>query len=273
MKILTWNVNGIRSVFKTTFRDWLADNNPDIVCLQEIKADFKELPKEFSQIDGYYAFFNSSPLKKGHSGTAIYTKIKPLSVETKLGIERFDDEGRCIKLTFKDLILFNFYIPNGGRDQHDMQYKLGVYKKLFPIFQSLTNNNVILAGDFNIAHTELDLYYPKQNQNNTMFTPKEREQIARLLSLGYFDTFRDKYPGKKAYTWWPYMSDLRERDIGWRIDYLFVTKPIASFVKDAFIQKEILGSDHGPCGVVLDKYVEIDSPPIYTKIESQMSLF
>jgi exodeoxyribonuclease-3 len=273
MKIFTWNVNGIRSVFKTTFRDWLITNDPDIVCLQEIKADSKELTEEFSYIDGYYAYFNSSSLKKGHSGTAVYTKIKPVSIETKLGIKRFDDEGRCLKLTFQDFILFNFYIPNGGRDQHDMPYKLEIYKKLFPIFQSLADKNVILAGDFNIAHTELDVYYAKQNQNNTMFTLKEREQITKLLSLGYIDAFRYKYPEKKSYTWWPYMNSLRERDIGWRIDYFFVTKSLEALIGNAFTQRDVLGSDHGPCGIVLNKSVEIAERPTYAKIKSQAGLF
>lgn len=253
MKMFTWNVNGIRSIFKTTFRDWLKANNPDIVCLQEIKADFKELPEEFSQIDGYYAYFNSSSLKKGHSGVAVYTKIKPVSVETKLGIKQFDDEGRCLKLIFKDFILFNFYIPNGSRDKRDMPYKLGVYKKLFPILKTLANKKVILIGDFNIAHTELDVFNAKQNQNNTMFTPEERKQISKLLSLGYIDTFRNKYPDKKSYTWWPYWRNLRARDIGWRIDYCFVTKSLKALIKDVFPQKEILGSDHCPFGIILNK--------------------
>lgn len=265
MKIFTWNVNGIRSVFKTTFREWLAANDPDIVCLQETKADFNELPVEFSQIDGYYAYFNSTSLRKGHSGVAVYTKIKPVSVETKLGIERFDDEGRCLKLAFQDFTLFNFYIPNGSRDQHDMQYKLGVYQKLFPIFESMANQNIILAGDFNIAHTEMDLYYPKQNQNHTMFTPAERDQITQLLSLGYTDTFRYKYPDKKAYTWWPYMIGLRDKDIGWRIDYLFITQPLVPLLQGAFTQREALGSDHGPYGVTLDLLIEIAERPTYSK--------
>ncbi|MGC9968473.1 MAG: exodeoxyribonuclease III [Minisyncoccia bacterium] len=273
MKIFTWNVNGIRSIFKTTFRDWLQSNDPDIVCLQEIKADSEELAEEFSQIDGYYAYFNSSSLKKGHSGTAVYTKIKPVLVETKLGIERFDDEGRCLKLIFKDFILFNFYIPNGSRDKHDMPYKLEVYKKLFPVFRSLANKNTILAGDFNIAHTELDVYHAKQNQNNTMFTPEEREQITKLLSLGYVDAFRYKYPEKKSYTWWPYMNNLRARDIGWRIDYFFVAKPLEPLIKDAFTQREVLGSDHGPCGIALNKSAEIAERPTYAKIKSPAELF
>jgi exodeoxyribonuclease-3 len=265
MKIFTWNVNGIRSVFKTTFKSWLATNDPDIVCLQEIKADSRELSEEFSQIDGYYAYFNSSSLKKGHSGTAVYTKIKPLSAETKLGIERFDDEGRCIRLSFKDFILFNFYIPNGSRDQHEIPYKLKVYEKLFPIFKSLSEQNVILTGDFNIAHTELDVANAKQNQDSTMFTPAERAQITKLLSLGYVDAFREKYPDKQSYTWWPYMRDLRERDIGWRIDYFFATKSLAPLVQNVITQREILGSDHGPCGLILNKSAETTERPIYPK--------
>jgi len=273
MKIISWNVNGIRSVFKTTFREWLKANNPNIVCLQEIKADYAELNEEFSQIDGYYLYSNSSSLRKGHAGVAVYTKIKPLNVETKLGIERFDEEGRCLKLTFKDFILFNFYIPNGARDKHDIPYKLEVYKQLLPIFQSFADKPVILTGDFNIAHTELDVYHWKNNQNNTMFTPEERRQITNLIDLGYVDTFRYKYPEKKSYTWWPYMSDLRERDIGWRIDYFFITKPLLPLLQDAFMQRESLGSDHGPLGILLDLKVENAEKPVYKKAEVQSSLF
>lgn len=273
MKIISWNVNGIRSVFRSTFRDWLAVDNPDIVCLQEIKADYAELTEEYTQIDGYYAYFNSSKRKKGHSGVAVYTKIKPISVETELGIKRFDDEGRCLKLTFKDFILFNFYFPNGGRDKHDIPYKLEVYTVLFPMLQSLASKNTILTGDFNIAHTELDVYHAKQNLNNTMFTPEERRQLETLITLGYIDTFRNKYPDKKAYTWWPYMNNLRERDIGWRIDYFFVTKSLLSYVQDTFMQKEVLGSDHGILGITLDKKVEIEEKPIYKKVKAQSALF
>jgi len=266
-------VNGIRSIFRTTFQGWLRENDPDIICLQEIKADASELAEEFSQIDGYYAYFHSSSLKKGHSGVAVYTKIKPVAVEKKLGIERFDDEGRCLRLAFKDFVLFNFYIPNGSRDKRDMGYKLEVYQKLFPLFRSIANRNTILAGDFNIAHTELDLYYPKQNQNNTMFTPEEREQITALLDLGYVDTFRHLHTEKRSYTWWPYMNGLRERDIGWRIDYCFVTKLLAPLVKEAFMQREVAGSDHGPYGIVLDLAVEKGVGPVYRKESVPGGLF
>jgi exodeoxyribonuclease III len=250
MKIFTWNVNGIRSIFRTTFRDWLAVNNPDIVCLQEIKADYRELSKEYTQINGYHAYFNSA-LKKGYSGVAIYTKTKPLAVETKLGMDRFDQEGRSLKLTFDDFILFNFYIPHGGRAKENLAYKLEVYKNIFKTLKVPANKKLILVGDFNIAHTEQDLYSPEKNEDSIMFTPEERKQIDALIGLGYVDTFRHKYPNKKAYTWWSYMRNSRERDAGWRIDYIFVDKRLKKNIKDVFIQKEILGSDHGPYGITL----------------------
>ena len=274
MKIITWNVNGIRSVFKNGFWDWLKTENPDILCLQEIKADSKELTEEFTQIDGYYAYFNSAS-KKGYSGVAVYTKIKPLSVETKLGIPRFDDEGRCLKLTFDDFILFNFYIPNGGRMKEDMEYKFDVYKKLFPMLKALSDKGAILAGDFNVAHTENDLFYPKQNENNTMFTPEERRQIDELISQGYIDSFRKKYPDKKAYTWWSYAFNSREKDIGWRIDYIFLTRALENSVEDAFMRREVGGSDHGPYGILLKKKVERGESPVYDKKkeEPQIGLF
>lgn len=272
MKIISWNVNGIRSVFKSTFKEWLKATDPDIICLQEIKAEHTELDSEHTEIDGYFAYFNSGA-RKGHSGVAIYTKARPVKVETKLGIERFDDEGRCLKLTFKDFTLFNFYIPNGGRDKSNMDYKLDVYKQLFPIFESIKYQPVILTGDFNIAHTELDLAHPKQNVDNTMFTPVERQQIDTLLNLGYVDTFRAKYPDKKSYSWWAYAFNCRENDVGWRIDYFFVTKSLAPHVQDVFMQREVLGSDHGPVALILDKELEVGERPVYVKEEVQPGLF
>lgn len=272
MKIYSWNVNGIRSVFGKSFPGWLKTADPDIVCLQEIKADYKELPETFRQIDGYYAYFNSA-LKKGYAGVGVYTKIKPLSVETQLGINQFDSEGRCLKLTFKDFVLFNLYIPHGDRTKDDLKYKLEVYRQLFSILKPLAEKEKILVGDFNIAHTEKDLYYPKQNENNIMFTPEERKQIDALVGLGYVDTFRHKYPDKKAYTWWPYRADLRERDIGWRIDYMFVSSPLIKKIKDAHMEKDVQGSDHCPYGIVLNKSVKIQDRPVYTKKETKISLF
>jgi exodeoxyribonuclease-3 len=273
MKIVSWNVNGIRSILKTTFRDWLAAENPDIACLQETKADELSLTEDVTQIDGYYAYFNSSA-KKGHSGVAVYSKAEPLSVEKKLGLPRFDDEGRCLKLRFKNFTLFNFYLPNGGRLKEDMGYKLDVYRNLFPILKEASSQPTLLAGDFNIAHTALDLHYPKQNENNTMFTPEERKKIETLLSLGYTDTFRRKYPEKKAYTWWSYADNARQNDIGWRIDYIFISQPLENFLEDAFTRREITGSDHGPYGITITINFETGTPPVYKrKEEIQGSLF
>lgn len=271
MKIVTWNVNGIRSVFKTTFLEWLRTEDPDIVCLQEIKADSNELPDEFRHIDGYYSYFHSAH-KKGYSGVAVYTKVQPKAVETVLGIERFDVEGRGLKLTFQDFILFNFYIPHGGRMKGSLDYKLDVYKRIFATLKDLHSKEVILAGDFNIAHTHLDLYNSKQNENNTMFTPQERRQLDTLTSLGYVDTFRKVFPEKKAYTWWPYANEARERDVGWRIDYIFVTKNLEGAIKDVFMRKETRGSDHGAFGLILNKNFETKDKPIYPKRPSQGAL-
>jgi exodeoxyribonuclease III len=273
MKIVSWNVNGIRSIFKTTFREWLRATDPDIVCIQETKCDWIELDEEYTQLDGYYAYFSSSSRRKGHSGVVVYTKVKPLAVETKLGIERFDEEGRCLKLVFDDLTLFNFYIPHGSRDPDDMSYKLGVYRQLIPLLRTLSGKNTVLAGDFNIAHTELDLVHAKTNQDNLMFTPAERAQIGMLLEAGYVDTFRHIYPDTRSYTMWMYGAGFRENDIGWRIDYIFVSKPLQDAIADAFTQRETLGSDHGPLGVVLDKALEPGEPPVHVKRESQTTLF
>ncbi len=272
MKIFTWNVNGIRSVFRTTFRDWLAAEDPDIVCLQEIKADSVALTPEFTQIDGYYAYFNSAE-KKGYSGVAVYTKIKPLSVETELGFDRFDHEGRMLKLVFPDFTLFNFYIPHGGRFKENLAYKLEAYRKIFKAVGPLGTGKAFLAGDFNIAHTELDLYFPKANENNIMFTPEERKQIDALLAFGYADSFRSLHPDTKAYTWWPYRNDLRERDIGWRIDYIFASAVLAPLVREASTHREVLGSDHGPYGIMLDMPMPEGERPTYSAAKPVASLF
>jgi len=264
MKIFSWNVNGIRAVFRNGFRNWLKKTDPDIVCLQEIKADSSELSEEYKEIDGYWVYFNSAE-KKGYSGTAVYTKFKPQSVEMEIDMKQFDKEGRCLKLNFKDFTLFNFYIPHSGRAKENLDYKLSVYKKLLGILEPFAKKQTLLAGDFNIAHTEQDLYFPKQNTNNVMFTPEERRQIESLINLGYTDTFRHKYPDKKSYTWWPYRNNLRERDIGWRIDYIFVSKPLLPSVKDAFTRKEIRGSDHCPYGISLNKKLTGEKGSVYKK--------
>jgi exodeoxyribonuclease III len=248
MKVVTWNVNGIRSVFKAGFLTWLAREDPDILCLQEIKADASELSEEFTQIGGYYAYFNSAS-KKGYSGVAVYSKIRPISIEYVLGVERFDGEGRMLKIIFENFVLFNLYMPHGGRKKENMEYKLDAYTQLFQVLETIGDREVVIAGDLNIAHTELDLCNAKQNSNNTMFTPAERGLIDALKGHGYIDTFRYLHPDKKSYTWWPYAFEARQRDMGWRIDYIFVSSTLKDLVQDVFT---VSGSDHGLCGITLN---------------------
>lgn len=264
MKIYSWNVNGIRSIFDKGFLEWIQNEQPDIVCLQEIKADSNDLDITFTQIDGYHAYFNSAK-KKGYAGVAVYTKYKPQSVETQIGFERFDSEGRMLKLVFDTFTLFNFYIPNGSRDKRDMPYKLDVYQTLLSMFDDIKEESVILAGDFNIAHNEIDVYHAKANKNNTMFTSEERKQLDAITGLGYIDTFRSLYPDQQAFSWWPYMGDLRERDIGWRIDYIYVSKKLSPNILDACTKREVEGSDHGPIGLELAMDMKEGLSPTYHK--------
>ena len=189
MKILSWNVNGLRAAERKGFSRKLRSHNPDIMCIQETRAKIEQLPKKLQDPKGYFAYFNVAK-KKGYGGVTVFTKIKPKKVETKLGIKRFDNEGRILKLTFKDFILINFYIPFGGHLKQNLPYKLKVYKRLLTYVRKLKNKKVILTGDFNIAHTELDLANPKQNQDSIMFTPEERKQLDRLTKSGYIDIFR-----------------------------------------------------------------------------------
>lgn len=263
MKIYSFNVNGIRSATEKGFLDWLKKEKPEIVCLQEIKANSDQLEDKIKKVNGYYTYFNSAK-RKGYAGTAVYTRIKPEKVDFSIKYERFDNEGRSIILTFNEFVLYNFYIPNGARDKRDIPYKIDVYKKLLKIFNDVKDKNVILVGDFNVAHNEMDVYNAKQNIQNTMFTPEERKQLDAIINSGYIDTFREKNPEKQSYSWWPYMANLRERDIGWRIDYVFVSKKLYPKIQDAFIRKDILGSDHCPVGIEMQSKMNMDNP-IYPK--------
>ena len=251
MKIVSWNINGIRSIHRKGFLGIVKKISPDIICLQEIKAREEDFPSELINPNGYHSFLNPAE-RKGYSGTACYSKIEPLKTNKKIGYQRFDEEGRMLELIFNNFHLFNFYIPFGGRKKENLEYKLEVYNKLISIFEKLKNKNVIMVGDFNIAHTEIDLARPKENKNSIMFTPEERRMIDKIISLGYIDTFR--YFNKEGghYSWWPYYRNARERNLGWRIDYTFISKPLESKLKKAFILKDIYGSDHCPVGVDIE---------------------
>jgi exodeoxyribonuclease-3 len=245
MKIVSWNVNGLRSIYKKGFLKWFNKIKADIVCLQETRVFQKELPLDLLRIKNYHLYFNEAE-KKGYAGVAVYTKEKPLKIESKLGLERFDQEGRILKLEYSDFILINLYLPHGGRSKENLDYKLEVYKHLLKYFQKIKDKNVILAGDFNIAHQEIDLARPEENKNNIMFTQEERDQIEKIIKLGFKDSFRMFNKEGGNYTWWPYFVNARERNLGWRIDYIFVSKSLSQNVKNASILKEIMGSDHCP---------------------------
>lgn len=254
MKVISWNVNGLRSVCRNGFLDWLKEEGADIVCLQEIKVQEDQIPEDMRVIKGYAAYYNTGS-RKGYAGVAVYTKQIPRNVISTLGMERFDREGRFLRLDYDDCILIALYIPQGARDKRDMAYKLEVYDLLVKYLAKLRNKNVIVIGDLNIAHTELDLARPKQNMKNTMFTPEERLQLDRLKQLGFVDTFRMRNKEGGNYSWWPYFANARERNLGWRIDYVLVSRAFAKNIKEAFIMSNVKGSDHCPVGVKIKNVI------------------
>lgn len=248
VKIISWNVNGLRAVHKKGFLEWLAKSRADIVCLQETKAQKKQLTPDLIKLKNYHSFFNSAR-KKGYSGVAVYSKNKPRVVKRKLGMKRFDSEGRLLELEYPDFTLVNLYMPHGDRQKRNLDYKLECYEYLFKNLEKVKNKKIILIGDFNIAHKEIDLARPKQNQNNIMFTPQERKQIDKLIKLGFIDSFRKFHKKGGNYTWWVYMANARQRNLGWRIDYAFVSKKFEKRLKSAFILSRVRGSDHCPIGI------------------------
>lgn len=249
MKIISWNVNGLRAVFKKNFLDWFKKENADILCLQEVKAQEGQIPEALVNPAGYFSYF-SFALKKGYSGVAVYTKEKPLTVEKKIGLKRFDEEGRFLRLEYKDFILINLYMPNGGQEKENLVYKLETYEYLLEYLEKIKEKPLILVGDFNIAHKEIDLSEPRENQSSIMFTPEERRQIDRLIEMGFIDTFRKFHKDESGqYTWWSYFSLSRDRNLGWRIDYVFISKGITPKMKNAFILPGVFGSDHCPVGI------------------------
>ncbi len=249
MKIISWNVNGLRAVGRKGFWEWLKKSEADIVCLQEIKTSESQLGFDFLYPKDYLTYFNCAK-RPGYAGTAVFSKKKPLEVKTKIGLERFDNEGRGLRLDFAGFSLLNLYFPHGGRQKENLKYKLEVYDYLFSYLKTLLTRqkNLVLAGDFNVAHKEIDLARPKENQDNIMFTPKERKQIDRLLGLGFIDIFRKFHKEGGFYTWWPYSFGARERNLGWRIDFIFVSQGLVPKLKDAFILSQVSGSDHCPVG-------------------------
>lgn len=248
MKILSWNVNGLRSVYRKGFLEWLTSSTTDIVCLQETKARKEQLPFDLTKLTNYQTYFSSAK-KKGYSGVAVYTENKPLDVKHGIGLKRFDSEGRILRLDFKDFILLNLYLPHGGHQKENLGYKLDTYDYLLDYLDNLKEEKMVLAGDFNVAHQEIDLAHPRKNKDNIMFTDEEREKISKLIDLGFTDSFRKFNKEAGNYSWWPYGYNARERNIGWRIDYIFTSKTLTPKLKSAKIYLEVTGSDHCPVGI------------------------
>ncbi len=255
LTLLSWNVNGARAIHRAGFLGWLAAASPDILCLQETRAEEGQLPPDLVNPSGYFGYWTHSARKKGHSGTAILTKQQPLTVTPGIGNAEFDDEGRTLVADYSSFVLINCYFPNGGRDQERVPYKLAFYDAFLAFCNSLRDagRSLIICGDVNTAHREIDLARPKQNLKSTGFLPEERAWLDRWTAAGYVDTFRHQHPeATGAYTWWLQWGQARERNIGWRIDYFFATPDLAPFIVDAFILPDIKGSDHCPIGLTLD---------------------
>jgi exodeoxyribonuclease-3 len=248
MKIISWNVNGIRSVYRKGFSEWLEKYQPDIVALQEIKACPEEIPQVLVENSNYNLFVHSAQ-KKGYSGVVFLSKKKPKRIKKDLGLKQFDQEGRGLFLEFPEFILINLYLPHGGRKKEKLDYKMKVYNFLIDYLSQIKNRKIILTGDFNIAHQEIDLARTKENKNSIMFTPQERERITAIIEMGFSDSFRQFHPDEKKYSWWPYFANARARNLGWRIDYIFSSNSLESQLKKAFILNEVMGSDHCPIGI------------------------
>lgn len=249
MRIITWNVNGIRAIHKRGDFSFLINEQPDIFCLQETKAEVDQVPAEIRTLDGYHVFFESSKARKGYSGVAIYTKIKPEKVEYSVGVPELDEEGRLIVLYFKNFVLLNCYFPNGGSGPDKFAFKLKFYDAFLALIKKLKKNykHVIFCGDLNVAHTEIDIARPKENENHVGFLPVERVWVDRVIQAGFIDAFRTKYPNARdVYTWWDVKTRARDRNIGWRIDYFFVSEDLVPLVKNVKIWNDVYGSDHCP---------------------------
>ena len=247
MRILCWNINGIRAVWKKGFPDWFSSEAPDILCLQETKAQVEQLDHEILHFEDYKCYFNSAE-KKGYSGVAIYTQHTPLNVQNGLGDPYFDSEGRVIEMEFEKFVLFNVYFPNGGRGPERVKYKLDFYDALFRRAESvrLQNKKIIVCGDYNTAHKEIDLARPKENVKTSGFLPEERSWMDKIVEMGYIDTFREFNQQPEWYTYWDQITRARERNVGWRIDYFFVSKETRPMVTNAAIHMQVMGSDHCP---------------------------
>ncbi len=252
VRILSWNVNGIRAAYKKGILNWFSKEQPDILCIQETKAMKEQLPQDLLNVNGYTSYFSSAE-RKGYSGTATYTKVNPVKVANGIGIKKFDSEGRFLITEFDEFILFNIYFPNGKAKKERLQYKMDFYEAFLKYLQKLLKQDkkIVICGDVNTAHKEIDLARPKENEKISGFLPEEREWIDKLLETGFTDTFRKFNQKPEQYTWWDMMTRARDRNVGWRIDYFFISDNLKDNLKNALIFPEVMGSDHCPVGIEL----------------------
>jgi exodeoxyribonuclease-3 len=256
MKLVSWNVNGLAAILKKDFIGSVRRIDADVLAIQETKLQPEKLDPVMEHIEGYRSFWSFSTRKKGYSGVGLYTRIEPSEVGYGIGIPEYDEEGRILWMDLKDFVFFNVYFPNGQTGEERLRYKLRFYEDFFAYTDALRQRgrNVVIAGDFNTAHNEIDLKNPKANENYSGFLRIERDWMDRIVATGYIDTFRTLYPETVKYSWWTYRFGARKRNIGWRIDYFFVNRAILEkgWIRDALIENEIMGSDHCPVGLIID---------------------
>lgn len=257
MTLVSWNVNGLRAVMNKGFISAIQRLDADIVAIQETKLQEPQLTDAMRSIQGYRSYFSHAVTKKGYSGVGTYSRLQPLQVHFGIGIEHFDAEGRIVALDLEDFIFFNVYFPNGQMSEERLQYKLDFYDAFFDFTDTLRaeGRSIVVAGDFNTAHNEIDLKHPKANEQRSGFLRIERDWLDRIVARGYVDAFRALHPDTVAYSWWTYRFNARKNNAGWRIDYFFVSQDLFDNgrVVDAFIDNDIYGSDHCPVGLVLKR--------------------
>lgn len=255
MKLVSWNVNGLRAVMKKDFQASVGRLDADILAIQETKLQEHQLTHAMQHLSDYTAFWSHATTRKGYSGVGVYTRHAPLTVRYGIGLPRFDDEGRILELDFGSFIFFNVYFPNGQMNPERLQYKLDFYEAFFDHVDRYKDDGrrVIITGDYNTAHNEIDLKNPQANSNTSGFLRIERDWLDRIIAAGYVDTFRHFYPDVVKYSWWTYRFKARDRNAGWRIDYFFTTRNLIEKgeITEAFIDNEIYGSDHCPVGIEL----------------------
>ena len=252
MKIVSWNVNGLRAVLTKGALNWALDQEPDVVCLQEIKAHPDQLTEEQGRFPGYEVIWNPAQ-KLGYSGVATFLRTPAMEIQRGMDMHRFDVEGRIISTIHPEFRLFNVYFPNGQRGKERLEYKLNFYAHLLSLCDRLhaSGENIIITGDFNTAHMPIDLRNSKANEKNSGFLPEERAWVQKFLDHGFVDVYRSLYPDRVQYTWWTYISNARQRGVGWRIDYFLVSEALARRVQDVIIHDSVPGSDHCPVELLI----------------------